>query len=303
MYAAPPSIEAGIFATVPHAFHKAGTNNWIQVQLNGAAAPAFLEGPAFDRAGNLWVVDIPWGRLFKVAPDGGMTCAYEYDGHPNGLAFHKDGRLFIADAKNGIVALDTVSGKLETIVDLVLQQPFRGVNDLTFASNGDLYFTDQGQTGWHDPTGKVYRLRADDGRLECLINTVPSPNGLVLNKAETILYLAVTRDNAVWRMPLVKGGLVTKVGVQIQMSGGTGPDGLAMDAEDNILICHTGLGSIWQMSAVGEPMLRIRAPHNARHTTNCAFGGPDNKRLFITEGDNILFADLPIPGRTLFSHQ
>jgi len=303
VYAAPPSIEAGIFATVPHAFHKAGTNNWIQVQLNGAAAPAFLEGPAFDRAGNLWVVDIPWGRLFKVAPDGGMTCAYEYDGHPNGLAFHKDGRLFIADAKNGIVALDTVSGKLETIVDLVLQQPFRGVNDLTFASNGDLYFTDQGQTGWHDPTGKVYRLRADDGRLECLINTVPSPNGLVLNKAETILYLAVTRDNAVWRMPLVKGGLVTKVGVQIQMSGGTGPDGLAMDAEDNILICHTGLGSIWQMSAVGEPMLRIRAPHNARHTTNCAFGGPDNKRLFITEGDNILFADLPIPGRTLFSHQ
>jgi len=303
VYAAPPSIEAGIFATVPHAFHKAGTNNWIQVQLNGAAAPAFLEGPAFDRAGNLWVVDIPWGRLFKVAPDGGMTCAYEYDGHPNGLAFHKDGRLFIADAKNGIVALDTVSGKLETIVDLVLQQPFRGVNDLTFASNGDLYFTDQRQTGWHDPTGKVYRLRADDGRLECLINTVPSPNGLVLNKAETILYLAVTRDNAVWRMPLVKGGLVTKVGVQIQMSGGTGPDGLAMDAEDNILICHTGLGSIWQMSAVGEPMLRIRAPHNARHTTNCAFGGPDNKRLFITEGDNILFADLPIPGRTLFSHQ
>jgi gluconolactonase len=303
VYAAPPSVEAGIFATVPHAFHKPGTNNWIQVQLNGAAAPVFLEGPAFDRAGNLWVVDIPWGRLFKIAPDGSMTCAYEYDGHPNGLAFHKDGRLFIADAKNGILALDPVSGKLETIVNLVLQQPFRGVNDLTFASNGDLYFTDQGQTGWHDPTGKVYRLRADDGRLECLINTVPSPNGLVLNKAETILYLAVTRDNAVWRLPLVKGGLVTKVGVQIQMSGGTGPDGLAMDDEDNMLICHTGLGSIWQMSAVGEPMLRIRAPHNARHTTNCAFGGPDNKRLFITEGDNILFADLPVPGRALFSHQ
>jgi gluconolactonase len=50
-------------------------------------------------------------------------------------------------------------------------------------------------------------------------------------------------------------------------------------------------------------MLRIRAPHDARHTTNCAFGGPGNKRLFITEGENIFFADLPIPGRILFSHQ
>ena len=41
----------------------------------------------------------------------------------------------------------------------------------------------------------------------------------------------------------------------------------------------------------------------ARHTTNCAFGGPDGKRLFITEGDNILAIDLPVAGRTLFSHQ
>ena len=303
MYGAPPSIEAKPFTAVPREFHRPGSNLWIDTQLGGAAAPVFLEGPAFDRAGTLWVVDIPWGRLFKVAPDGAMTCALEYDGNPNGLAFHKDGRLFIADARKGILAFDPASGRLETIVDQVLLQPFRGPNDLTFASNGDLYFTDQGQTGWHDPTGRVFRLRADDNRLECLIDTVPSPNGLALNKAETILYLAVTRDNAIWRVPLVKGGLVTKVGVHIQMSGGTGPDGIAIDDADNILVCHTGLGSIWQFSAVGEPMLRIRAPHDARHTTNCAFGGADGRRLFVTEGANIITVDLPLRGRTLFSHQ
>jgi len=44
---------------------------------------------------------------------------------------------------------------------------------LVFASNGDLYFTDQGQTGLHDPTGRVYRLRTD-GRLELIIDTVPA---------------------------------------------------------------------------------------------------------------------------------
>ena len=302
MYAAPPAIEAEVFATVPERFHRTGPNRWIDVQFNGATEPVFLEGPAFDRDGTLWVVDIPWGRLFRIAPDGSMECALDYDGNPNGLAFHRDGRLFIADAAKGILAFDPRTGALETILDHVLLQPFRGLNDLTFADNGDLYFTDQGQTGLHDPTGRVFRLRADDGRLECLINNVPSPNGLVLNKAGTILYLAVTRDNAVWRLPLVKGGLVTKVGVQIQLSGGTGPDGLAMDDEDNLVICHTGLGSAWLFSSVGEPMLRIRAPHG-RHTTNCAFGGPGNKRLFITEGDNVLVADMPVAGRALFSHR
>ncbi len=301
MYAAPPSVEARVFATIPERFNKSGTNRWIDVQLRGAPAPVFLEGPAFDRDGNLWVVDIPWGRLFKLSPDGQVECALEYEGNPNGLAFHRDGRLFIADAVKGIITYDPKSGAMKTVIDNVLLQPLRGVNDLTFASNGDLYFTDQGQSGLHDPTGRVFRLRAD-GRLECLMNNVPSPNGLVLNPAETILYLAVTRDNAVWRLPLPDDGLVTKVGVFIQLSGGMGPDGLAMGEDGGIVICHTGLGSVWHFSPLGEPALRIRAPNHGHHTTNCAFGGPDGRRLFITEGPNILCADLPVRGNTLFSH-
>ncbi len=301
MYAAPPSVEATVFATIPDTFHKSGSNIWVDIQMLGARTPVFLEGPTFDREGNLWLVDIPWGRLFKVTPDAQVSCELEYDGHPNGLAYHKDGRLFIADAKNGILAFDPKTKKLETILNRILLQPFKGVNDLTFASNGDLYFTDQGQTGQQDPTGRVYRLRAD-GKVDCLINNVPSPNGLVLNKAETILYLAVTRDNAIWRLPLVKDGLTTKVGVFIQLSGGTGPDGLALGDDNEMVVCHTGLGAVWLFSALGEPLLRIRAPHG-HHTTNCAFGGPDGKRLFITEGPNILVADVPVRGKTLFSHQ
>jgi gluconolactonase len=32
---------------------------------------------------------------------------------------------------------------------------FKGINDLAFDSRGNLYFTDQGQTGMHDPTGRL----------------------------------------------------------------------------------------------------------------------------------------------------
>ena len=58
-----------------------------------------------------------------------------------------------------------------------------------------------------------------------------------------IVYIAVTRHNAVWRVPLMRDGTVAKVGIFIQMSGGTGRDGLAVDEEGNLAVAHVGLGA------------------------------------------------------------
>src|SRR6516162_5656623 len=116
---------------------------------------------------------------------------------------------------------DPRSGKVEAFLDRPHGERFKGLNDLVFARNGDLYFTDQGESGLHDPTGRVYRLRAD-GRLELLLRNVPSPNGLVLTPNEDVLYLTVTRNNAVWRVPLLADGNLGRVGIFIQLSGGMG---------------------------------------------------------------------------------
>ena len=303
MYAAPPAVIARPFVVMPDALRIEGRRSeWSEVQFGGVPLTTFLEGPSFDRAGNLWVVDIPWGRLIKVTPQGRISVEAEYDGEPNGLKFHKDGRGFITDHRHGIMVFDPATGRVEPYLERAMLQRFKGVNDLIFASNGDLYFTDQGQTGWHDPSGCLYRLTAD-GRLDVVLKGIPSPNGLVLNKAETVLFLAVTRANAIWRVPLMRDGTASKVGTFIQLSGGGGPDGLAIDEEDNLVVCHMGLGSVWLFSALGEPMLRIKSPEG-HLTTNCAFGGPDNRTLFITESKTgtILCADLPVPGRRMYSH-
>jgi gluconolactonase len=297
MYDAPPRRKLEVFATIPERFHVSGrASPWVSVQLHGAVTPAFLEGPSFDADGNLWVADIPWGRLFRIDPQGNVSCELEYDGEPNGLVFHPDGRLFIADNKNGLMVFDRSKGTVEPFLDRVLVQRFKGINDLTFASNGDLYFTDQGQTGLHDPTGRVYRLTAD-GRLDGLLSNVPSPNGLVLGLHEDVLYVAVTRANAIWRVPLVKQhGLVTKVGTYLQLSGGGGPDGLALDASGGIAVCHVGLGAVWVFDEVGQPALRLDAPPGNRMTTNCAYGGAGHKRLFITAGLHVLVGDVDVAG-------
>ena len=304
MFAAPPSVMAEVFTTIPEKFGRgADRSHWADIQFPGQPTPTFLEGPSFDKEGNLWVTDIPWGRLFKITPSGEVSVGAEYDGEPNGLKFHKDGRGFITCHKNGIMVLDPKTGKVEPFMERSWLERFKAVNDLVFARNGDMYFTDQGQTGLQDPSGRLYRLRVD-GKLELLLNNVPSPNGLVLNKAENALFLAVTRANQIWKVTMLPDGTVTKVGAWVQMSGGSGPDGLAIDENDNIAACHVGFGAVWLFSALGEPMLRINSPTGIL-TTNCAYGGPDNRTLFITEskGGAILKAEMPVPGRKMYSHQ
>lgn len=301
MYPIPPSVEAEVFAVIPESIgYGDRKSEWASVQIHGNPAPTFLEGPCFDTAGNLWVTDIPWGRLLKVTPAGEVSVGAEYDGYPNGLKFLKDGSALIADLKNGIMRFDPAKGTVEPYVTRRLLEPFRGCNDLCIAGNGDVYFTDQAQSSLADPYGKVFRLRADSGRLEVVLDKIPSPNGLVLNKAENALYLAVTRANAIWKINFNADGSTGKVGTFIQLSGGHGPDGITIDENDGLAVCHVGMGSVWLFDPWGEPTLRIRSPHG-RMTTNLAYGGPDNRTLYITESatGTILKAEAPVPGRRL----
>ena len=304
MYPAPPALDARVFARIPDHYRVQGRRNrWIDVQRGGAPTDCFLEGPSFDRDGNLFVVDVAWGRLFRISPAGEVELFLEYDGEPNGLKIHADGRLFIADYRHGIMVVDPRTREVKPFLERSALDRFKGVNDLVFARNGDLYFTDQGLTGLHDPTGALYRLRAN-GQLDKLLGNIPSPNGLVLNAAENAVFVNVTRGNCVWRVPMLADGTPYKVGVFIQMSGGLGgPDGLAADVDGGLAVAHVGMGSVWLFSALGEPVLRIRSTVGLA-TTNVAFGGSGNRTLFITESESgsILCADLAVPGRPMYSH-
>lgn len=301
----PQDITAEVFAQVPAELAPRTPSSWGDVQHPGKTFRAFLEGPCFDRSGNLYCVDICHGRILRCDPAGVFTVAAEYDGEPNGLAIHKDGRIFIADHAHGIMVLDPNTGDVSPVLTRPGHERFHGVNDLHFTSNGDLYFTDQGQSGLHAPYGRLFCLRAS-GALDCLISNIPSPNGLVFNETETQLFLAVTRMNAVWRVRFLPGGqTVVKTGTFIQLSGGlAGPDGLALGEGGELVIGHMGLGTVWVMSRLGEPLMRIRSPEGIM-TANCAFGGPQGRHLYITEAETstILRAELPFAGKTLFSHQ
>ncbi|MGY2181775.1 SMP-30/gluconolactonase/LRE family protein [Pseudomonas agarici] len=293
----PVLLETRLFSAMPAEFRRVDVDSaWSLANKGAQRVDSFIEGPCFDSQGNLYVVDIPFGRIFRINNARQWTLVAEYDGEPNGLKVLADGRLLIADYRNGLIELDPVSGQTRPFLSRHNSESFKGINDLTLAANGDIYFTDQGQTGLHDPTGRVFRL-SRTGKLDCLCATGISPNGLVLDPQEKVLYVAMTRDNSVWRLPLMADGSVAKVGRFCSLFGVAGPDGLAIDAEGNLLVAHASLGYVFMFAPNGECIARIRSCAG-NITTNITFGGPANKQLFITESKtaSVLLADMPHPG-------
>ncbi|HVX75906.1 MAG TPA: SMP-30/gluconolactonase/LRE family protein [Bradyrhizobium sp.] len=291
----PRLIRAEIFSAMPDQFRRKGVSTeWADANRPGQPTDCFIEGPSFDADGNLYIVDVPFGRIFRIAPDGKWSLAVEYEGWPNGLKISRDGRILVADYRHGIMELDVKAGRMLPVLTSRNSESFKGCNDLHLASNGDIYFTDQGQTGLHDPTGRVYRLRPG-GQLDCLINTGISPNGLVLDPAEAVLFVAMTRDNAVWRLPFMKDGSVSKVGRFCSMFGPGGPDGMTMDRAGRLFVAHVSLGQVFVFAPSGEMIARIKSCAGPA-CTNVAIGGRNGDRLYITESvtGTVMVADISV---------
>ncbi|WP_295850264.1 SMP-30/gluconolactonase/LRE family protein [uncultured Xylophilus sp.] len=297
----PIVIEAQVLSRMNDALRLPRRSAWADANKPGQVVDCFLEGPAFDRGGALYVTDIPHGRIFRIEGDGAWKPIADTDGWPNGLAFHADGSLWIADYRRGILRCDPVRGTVETVVGHRNSESFKGVNDLVFDAQGRLYFTDQGQTGLHDPTGRVYRW-SPDGRLDLLLGQGPSPNGIALDAARQVLYVALTRANQVWRAPLLTDGSLSKMGAFQTFFGASGPDGLAATADGGLVVAHASLGGAFLLDVRGQVTHFVRSP--AGHTiTNVAFR-PGTRQLVLTDAQTgtLLQAELPVAGAVLYSH-
>jgi len=290
----PARLRTQVLARLPDRFRRLARGEWADANRAGAPVDSFLEGPCFDAAGRLHVVDIPYGRVFRVDGDAWTQLA-EYDGWPNGLAARPDGALLAADYRLGLVRIDPASGAATPVLRTVMSEGFKGLNDLVLHPDGSVLFTDQGQTGLQDPTGRVWRLHPD-GRIDQLLATGPSPNGVPLNPAQTHVYAAMTRSCEIWRFNLRPDAVVAKAQCFARVPPGTsGPDGLVVDAHDRLFIANPGHGCVWVVDAHGVPRYRVDSCAG-RMLTNCALAS-DQRTLVMTESETgtILACEVPPP--------
>lgn len=252
---------------------------------------SFLEGPIFVD-GILYTTDIAHGRIFAIDPTTKeWSVVTQYEGQPNGMAWHpRLKRILIADRKKGLMSLDPQTKQLDVILDSFNGQPFLGPNDLVVGGDGCTYFTDQGMTGLHDPTGRVFRYNHESGKVDVLLRNGPSPNGLGFNKDESVLFVLMTRDNAVWQCPVFPDSTLHRAGRFSSYYGLGGPDGMTLDSEGNLFICVVRLGTIFVHKPDGSPLARIVMPEglgnmctNITWSANESGGEGEGDTLYITE--------------------
>jgi sugar lactone lactonase YvrE len=114
---APPRlIETNVFSAMPEAFRRKGVRTgWTDANRPGQPTDCFIEGPSFDAEGNLYIVDIPFGRIFKIAPDGTWSLVTEYDGCAGpsctnvAIGGANRDRLYVTESVTGTVLVADIS--------------------------------------------------------------------------------------------------------------------------------------------------------------------------------------------------
>lgn len=141
---APVVRQAELFSSLPERYRNPRQTDWSVANQGGRTIDSFLEGPVVDDRGNLYVADIPNGRVFRVDTKGEWDMIAEWAGEPNGMKFLSRTELLVADYRNGLMVVDIDTGSVRPHLPRRNTESFKGVNDLTVDSHGNVYFTDQG---------------------------------------------------------------------------------------------------------------------------------------------------------------
>jgi len=150
------------------------------------------------------------GRVFCLRPDGSRVEAVgDTGGRPLGLELLPDGRLLVADAREGLLAMDTSTGQVERLVDSVDGHRMVFCNNAAVASSGDIWFSDSstrfGIDRWKDDfvqdtrTGRLYR-RTTDGKVEKHLDGLAFANGVALAADDSYVAVAETGARTVVRL-------------------------------------------------------------------------------------------------------
>lgn len=276
-----------------------------------------LEGPAFDRAGNLLFVEVFGGRIMKLTPDKQLsTVVPENKLGPAGLALHKDGRIFAAalgnykDTGGSVIGFDADGSNMQTIVP---QSAGFHPDDIVFDKDGGFYFTDASGTST-EPTGGVYYVAPDRSTVRRVIPNLSLANGVALRADGKVLWVDEYGTGRLHRVGLADAVTQAAWGSTLPYSMvGSAPDSLRTDSDGNVYVAMYQQGRVLVFNDNGIPIGQILLPgreqgHNLI-STSLAFVPGSNEILLVSndgpggQGSWIWRARGFAKGTNLFSHQ
>lgn len=251
-----------------------------------------LDGQLYagGEAGQLYRIDPEGGKSEVIASTGGWILGVALDGEDN---------LIACDPKRHEVLRCTAAGALAMLSSGSRDRPMETPNYAVFIDDG-LLVSDSGR--WGEDNGRIYQIDRH-GRTTVWNEALTAfPNGLALNGDGTSLYVALSTQPAVWRVPILQDGRADEPELVIELPG-TVPDGLAFDIEGGLYIACYRPDRIYRLS----PDLRLETVAEdfqgtvVAAPTNVAFGGADMRTLYIASLArwHIGRITVPVPGLRL----
>lgn len=284
---------------------------------------AFTEGPAYHADGSVYFTDTSNDRIMRSAPGArpGARRVLEIYRHPsgraNGLVFDLAGRLVACEGGSRRVTRTEPDGSITVLASSYQGKPFNSPNDIDVDAQGRLYFTDPrygDRSGVELDREAVYRIDPD-GKVTRVIDNLERPNGIAVAPDQKTLYVVDNNNEA--------GGSRKVYGYELRADGSTGQrrvihdfgasrggDGMCLDSRGNLYVT-AGLNTpnppaeggpakagVYIFSPAGKQLGLIPIPEDA--VTNCTFGDPDLKTLYITAGKTLFRIRLNTPGHVLW---
>ena len=271
----------------------------------------YTEGVVIDYEGNIY---FSHGKHITILEPDGTNRIWAEPGDPNGHKVLADGTHLVAnDSKQEILRLDAEGNILEVVVDRYNGKPLRAPNDLTLDSYGGFYFSDPGGSSLENPIGTVYYVDRKR-QIQQVVTGLAFANGVAISPDGTRLYVGESHKNQILSYEILAPGVVgaqqifaelpVKKGEQIDNQ----PDGICLDAMGNLYVAHYGMGQVQVLNPEGQLIRRYSAGNLS--TSNCAFGGQNLDRLFVTGGiktedglGGLFQLDIGVPGLDIRPHQ
>lgn len=237
-----------------------------------------IEGPAFDKKGNLFVVNFEKdGTIGRVKPNGQaeLFLTLPAGSTANSIQFDKAGSMFLADYTAHQVLRVDMKTKTVTVYS---HDSFNQPNDLCMNKKGQLFASDP---SWKEGTGKLWRID-NGGKAMLLLDNLGTTNGITLSPDEKILYVNESVQRNIWSFQVDKNGNLNNKKLLIRFDD-FGFDGMKCDKMGNLYATRYGKGTVVVISPEGKIIREIKL--QGKNCSNLVFGGPDGKTVFVTMQD------------------
>ncbi|KAA2235034.1 SMP-30/gluconolactonase/LRE family protein [Salinarimonas soli] len=236
------------------------------------------EGPVWDaRRGELLFVDIKNPAVWRLDPESGRHARQPVPERIGFVALTDDPDVVVAGFKSGLKRLRLSDGAIEPILSPEPDRPGNRINDGHVGPDGSLYFgtMDDGEA---EPSGAFYRY--DGSELAVFQEGIVVTNGPAVSADGQSLYATDTKAGTIFRHVLTDGRPGERQRFAHLTPDVGHPDGMAVDAQDHVWVCHWGGGRVTRFAPDGSVERIVEIP--AAQVTKCAFGGPDLATLYVT---------------------